>query len=276
VVLDGLEVRGVGAPVWRPPRGIETVSLTWLGSSGTSLLFVAPGRLNLTSAALGSIDLRELTPFRGGTIYDAVASHPSGQAMAFVLQREGAAEVWMASNQGTGAVRLVAPTRARLGPLAFAGNGKVLYYGSRRPDGRRALEVYSLAERRGLAPAWTGKRDVLAVVARRDPAATQLAIDTGSGCGDRRADLSGLDGGPGRPLLPSATRPTSAVGWLDPRRVLLVEGGCAGPFDLWLVDVNGGEPRSLAHGIDRAALRLPDPRPLPAPPNLAALAPAGT
>jgi hypothetical protein len=109
------------------------------------------------------------------------------------------------------------------------------------------------------------------IVGRREPTATQVAIDTGSGCGDRRAELSGLDGGPGRPLLPSATRPTSAVGWLDSRRVLLAEGGCNGPFDLWVVDVTGREPVSLARGIDRAALRRPDPRPLPAPPDLAAL-----
>jgi hypothetical protein len=274
VVLDGLEVRGVGAPVWRPPRGIETVSVAWLGATGSALAFVAPGRLNLTSAALGSIDLRELTPFRG-PIYDAVASHPSGRALAFVLRREGASEVWMASNDGSGAVRLVAPTRARLGPLAFAAGGKVLYYGSRLTDGTRRLEVFSLSEGRSLAPAWTGKRDVLTIVARRDPAATQLALDTGSGCGDRRADLSGLDGGPGRPLLPSAARPTSAVGWLDTHRVLLVEGGCQGPFDLWLVDVNGREPQPVARGIDRAALRWPDPRPPPAPPDLAALAQRG-
>ena len=275
VVLDGLEVRGVGAPVWRPPRGIETVSLTWLGPSGDALAFVTPGRLNLASAALGSIDLRELTPFRGGTIYEDVAGHPSGQGLAFVLRREGASEIWMASNSGGGAVRLVPPTRARLGPLAFAGGGKSLYYGSRLPDGTRRLEVFSLAEGRRLAPAWTGDRDVLAVVGRREPTATQVAIDTGSGCGDRRAELSGLDGGPGRPLLPSATRPTSAVGWLDSRRVLLAEGGCNGPFDLWVVDVTGREPVSLARGIDRAALRRPDPRPLPGPPNLAALGAAG-
>src|SRR5829696_425868 len=228
VVLDGLEVRGVGATVWRPPRGIETVSLTWLGATGNALAFVTPGRLNLASAALGSIELRELTPFRGPT-YQAVASHPSGQALAFVLKDAGATEVWMASNTGGGQARLVPPTRARLGPLAFSAGGKSLYYGSRQPDGSRHLEVYSLAERRRLEPAWTGDRDILAIVGRRDPAATQLALDTGSGCGNRRADLSGLDGGPGRPLLPSASGPTSAVGWLDTRRVLVVEGGCAGP-----------------------------------------------
>jgi hypothetical protein len=274
VALEGLEVRGVGAPVWRPPRGIETVSLTWLGATGNALLFVTPGRLNLASADLGSIDLRELTPFRGPT-YQAVASHPSGEALAFVIRRNGASEIWMASNTGTGAVRLIGPTRAGLGPLAFSSSGKALYYGSREGDGPRRLEVFSLAEAERLSPAWQGDRDILAIVGRRDPAATQLVVDTGSGCGDRRADLSGLDGGPGRPLLPSATEPTSAVGWLDTRRVLLVEGGCEGPFNLWLVNVNGGEPRPVASGIDRAALRWPEPRPLPAPPDLAGLAQAG-
>jgi hypothetical protein len=271
VVLDGLEVRGVGTPVWRPPRGIETVSVTWLGPTGSSLAFVAPGGLNLSSAALGSIELGELTPFRGGAIYEDVAGHPSGQGLAFVLRREGASELWMASNSGSGAVQLVPPTRARLGPLAFAGSGKALYFGSRLPDGSRHLEVFSLAEGRRLAPAWAGERDVLAIVGRREPTATQVAIDTGSGCGDRRAELSGLDGGPGRALLASAARPTSAVGWLDSRRVLVAEGGCDGPFDLWVVDVTGREPVSLARGIDRAALRRPDPRPLPAPPDLATL-----
>jgi hypothetical protein len=275
VVLDGLEVRGVGTPVWRPPRGIETVSLTWLGPSGDALAFVTPGRLNLASAALGSIDLRELTPFRGGSTYQAVAGHPSGQALAFVLRRNGASEIWMASNTGSGPARLVAPTQARLGPLAFSASGKALYYGSRQPGGTSRLEVFSLPGTRKLAPAWTGRREVLAIVGRRDPAATQIAIDTGSGCGDRRADLSGLDGGPGRPLLPTATRPTSAVGWLDSRRVLLVEGGCGGPYDLWLVDVNGRAPQPLAHGIERAAVREPEPRPVPSPPDLAALAQAG-
>jgi hypothetical protein len=275
VVLDGLEVRGVGAPVWRPPRGIEPISLAWLGASGNALAFVMPGGLNLASAALGSIDLRELTPFRGGSTYQAVASHPSGEALAFVIRRDGASEIWMASNAGGGAVRLVGPTRSRLGPLAFSAGGKALYYGAKPPEGPRRLEVFSLAEGRSLDPAWTGERSILAIVGRRDPAATQLAVDTGSGCGDRRADLSGLDGGPGRPLLPSAARPTSAVGWLDTRRVLLVEGACEGPFDLWLVDVNGGEPKAVARGIDRAALRWPDPRPVPAPPDLAALARAG-
>jgi len=273
VVLDGLEVRGVGARVWRPGLGIQPVSLTWLGPAGDTLAFVSPGGLNLELAALGSIDQRELTPLRGAS-YQAVAAHPSGRALAFAVQRDGTAEVWVASNTASGAVK-VAAGQARFGPLAFSAGGKALYYGSKLPDGTRRVDIYSLTAAEPLAPAWTGRRDVLAIVPRRDKAGTQLAIDTGSGCDDRRADLSGLDGGQGRPLLPSAQRPTSAVGWLDNRRVLVAEGDCGGPFDLWVVDVGGREPAIIARGVTRGAVRLPDIRPVPQAPDLTALAAAG-
>jgi hypothetical protein len=273
VVLEGLEVRGVGARVWRPGQGIQPVSLTWLGPTGSALAFVSPGGLNLELAALGSIDQRELTPLRGAS-YLAVAAHPSGRALAFAVQREGIAEVWIVRETGGGEVR-VAGEQARFGPLAFSAGGKALYFGSKLGDGTRRVEVYSLASAERLAPAWSGKRDVLAIVPRRDQAGSQLAVDTGGGCQDRRADLSGLDGGAGRALLPSATRPTSTVGWLDSRRVLVAEGGCDGPFDLWVVDVGGREPAVIARGVERAAVRRPDPRPAPQPPDFGALAAAG-
>jgi hypothetical protein len=271
VVLDGLEVRGVGSRVSRPPRGIAPVSLTWLGPAGNALAFVSPGRLNLEWAAMGSIDMRELTPLRDVT-YQAVAAHPSGRALAFAVQRNGGAEIWVASDAGTGAVALVSAERARYGPLAFSITGQALFYASKLPDGTRRVEVYSLTEGNRLAPAWTGRRDVLATVVRRDRTGAQLAVDTGGGCGDRRAELSDLSGSPGRPLLPASSRPTSAVGWLSSRKVLVAEGGCEGPLDLWVVDVGGGEPAAIARGVDRGAVRSPDPRPVPPAPDLAALA----
>jgi hypothetical protein len=273
VVLEGLEVRGVGARVWRPGQGIRPISLTWLGTAGEALAFVAPGGLNLMLASLGSVDQRELTPLQGAS-YQAVAAHPSGHALAFAVQREGTAEVWVARENAVGAVK-VAAGQARFGPLAFSAGGKALYFGSKLPDGTRRVDVYSLTAAEALVPAWTGRRNVLAIVPRRDKAGTQLAIDIGSGCEDRRADLSGLDGGQGRPLLPSAQRPTSAVGWLDNRRVLVAEGGCDGPFDLWVVDVGGREPAIIARGVDRGAVRRPDLHPAPQAPDLTALAAAG-
>jgi hypothetical protein len=272
VVLEGLEVRGVGARVWRQGQGIQPISLTWVGPTGSALAFVSPGGLNLELASLGSIEQRELTPLRGAS-YRAVAAHPSGRALAFAVQRGGLAEIWLVRDTGGGEVQ-IAGEQAKLGPLAFSAGGKALYFGSKLGDGTRRVEVYSLASAERLAPAWSGKRDVLAIVPRRDQAGSQLAVDTGSGCQDRRADLSGLDGGPGRALLPSAARPTSTVGWLDSRRVLVAEGGCEGPFDLWVVDVGGREPAVIARGVERAAVRRPDPRPAPQAPDLAALAAA--
>ena len=176
----------------------------------------------------------------------------------------GRLEIWMASNAGSGAVRLVGPTRARLGPLAFSAGGKALYYGARQPDGSRRLEVFSLAEGRRLAPAWTGERDVLAVVSRRDPAATQIAVDTGSGCDDRRADLSGLDGG--RAGRCCRRRPA------DRRRRLGQHppgAGGRGRLRRAVRPVAGGRERRRAEAggpRDRpggAALARPPPRPAP-------------
>ena len=220
------------APVWRPARGIETVSLAWLGANGNALAFVMPGGLNLASAALGSIDLRELTPFRGST-YLAVAGHLSGEALAFVLRREGASRSgWPAT-----------PAAARSGWSARPGPGwgrwpsrpaARPYYGARQPDGTRRLEVFSLAEG-APGPGLDGRAGR---PGRRQPARPGRHPDRGRHRQRLRRPPGrpvGAGRRPGRPLLPSASWPTSAVGWLDTRQVLVVEGGCDGPFDLWLV-----------------------------------------
>ena len=225
-----------------------------------------PGGLNLTSAVLGSIDLRELTSFRAAPPTWRWPATSSGEALAFVLRREGASRSDAQRNAGSGAVRW----SARPGPAGAAGllgrrQGPVLR--GQAADGSRRLEVFW--PRRRLAPAWTGDGN-LAVVSRRDPAATQIAVDTGSGCDDRRADLSGLDGGRAGRCCRRRPGPTGAVGWVNTRQVLVVEGGCDGPFDLWL----GRERRRAEAGglRDRpggAALARPSPR--PGPLDLAAL-----
>ena len=269
VVLGGLEVRGVGVPINRPPLSIVPVSLAWIGAGGDGIAFVPPGGLNLESADLGSGGLRELTPLRGAS-YRSVASHPSGRTLAFAVDHGTAAEIWLSTSDGTGAVRLTGAERpTRLGPLTFSISGKALYYGVRLPDGTRRVDVWSLAEARRLEPAWTGRRDVQAIVPRRDLPGGELAVDVGAGCRDRQAILTEPGGGSGRLLLPQATRPTSAIGWLDSHRVLVAEGSCDGPADLWTADTAGGAPRLLARNVDRAGLRRPDPRPAPAPPDLA-------
>ena len=271
VALGGLEVRGVGAPIGRPPLSIAPLALAWTGPTGNALAFVPPGGLNLEMAELGSTQLRELTPLRGAS-YRTVAAHPSGRALAFAVDQGASSEVWLSSADGTGAVRVDGVRRpGKAGVLAFSVTGKALYYAVRLPDGGRRVDVWSLVEARRLAPAWTGRRDVQAIVPRRDLAGGELAIDVGGACGDRQALLTEL-GGSGRPLLPKATRPTSVVGWLDARQVLVAEGGCDGPADLWAVDTGGRAPVLLARGVSRAGVRRPDRRPLPAPPDLAVLA----
>ena len=64
----------------------------------------------------------------------------SGAALAFAVQRDGTAEVWVASDTATGAVKIAAG-KARFGPLAFSAGGKALYYGSKLPGGTRRVDL---------------------------------------------------------------------------------------------------------------------------------------
>jgi hypothetical protein len=65
-------------------------------------------------------------------------------------------------------------------------------------------------------------------------------------------------------LLPDATKPTRAVGWLSPTSVLVATGGCADLLDLSAVDIASGSVVPLVSGVSLAAVRTPVPTP-PAP-----------
>src|SRR5919204_2195386 len=173
VALAGLEVRGVGAAVARPPLEIAPLSLAWTGAAGAGLAFVAPGGLNLQVAGLGADDLRELTPLRDVS-YRAVAAHPSGAALAFAVDRAGGGEIWLSNSDGGGAVRLAAGVAGD--PLAFSSAGTVLYAGVREPDGSRRIDARALGNGRRPPPAWTGRRDVRTILPGPHPAGRAPAI----------------------------------------------------------------------------------------------------
>jgi len=97
-----------------------------------------------------------------------------------------------------------------------------------------------------------------------------MALDVGIGCADRQALLSLLNGEAGTPLLPDASAPTTVVGWTDPSHVLVAEGGCEGPYDLWIAQGAGtGVVLVLfATGVDQSAVRFAEPVPQPPLPDL--------
>ena len=98
VVLDGLEVRGVGTPVWRPARADRDRVAGLAGRQARRPRLRHAGR---PQPDLGRPRLdrpARAHPVPGRLHLPGGGRPPVGEALAFVLQREGASEIWMASN----------------------------------------------------------------------------------------------------------------------------------------------------------------------------------
>jgi len=269
VLLDGLEVRGVGSSAQRPAGTAVPTAFSWGRPVGKAIVFSQAAQLE--KAAIGSGQIDDISPFPA-TAYRDVAYHPSGLAIGFVVvdakYNEGEGEpgysIWMSSNTGADQRRLVwSKTGTEFGPIAFEKGGDQLFYVAHQPSGKWFLARLLLKEGKVSEGQWIGDAPVLRLSLAPSPTTTPLtaglpagaALDVGTGCDDRRAVSSTLDGSEGKPLLPAATRPTTALGWLDPSNILVAEGGCDGPFDLWVANVAEGAPVLLAGHVDVGAVR---------------------
>jgi hypothetical protein len=268
VVLAGLEVKGVGSSVSRPGGTLDPAVVAWGRPVGKAIVFIPPGRDRLDKAEVGG----QVVPVRPveDLTYTEVVYHPSGRAIAYVT-RDGGGRwgLWMATNTGQSATRLQTSGQ-QVGPIAFSFSGRNLYHAVGLAGAGWKVHSYNLLDRRATGVLWQGSGPVQRLVAPKEPGRTpRLALDVGAGCGDRRALLSRLDGGPGTPLLPDADTPSTAIGWLDASHVLVGAGGCGQPMTLWVTDINGGAPVRVADGAEQAAVRHPDLTPTPGLPPFA-------
>ena len=139
-------------------------------------------------------------------------------------------------------------------------------YGARLKDGRQLVIGFDLRKGQPNGDLWVGDRDVLSLIP--GPSEDRALLDVGSGCEDRQALSSTLDGTEGSPLLPDSQGPTTALGWIDGERTLVGEG-CDGPMRLWIVDTSGTDaPVLVIEEADRGAPRVPEPLPPPALPDI--------
>jgi hypothetical protein len=201
--------------------------------------------------------------------FEEVVYHPSGQAVGFVLtHRIDGSAIYISSSTGSHPHRLVWSTSGTVfGPIVFGLDGKTLYYVAHLANGTQLITAADLGTGQLRPGLWRGKQDVLQLVPA--PTAQGMAIDTGTGCDDRVAVLSKLDQTGGSPLLPRASAPTSVIGWVDNSTALIAEGGCSSPMKLWEVNVEeGGTATLVIDGVDRAAVRVPDPTPAPPLPSI--------
>jgi hypothetical protein len=277
VVLADLRVRAVdaAAPHW-PASAAETPEVfDWGHPIGLAIVYAdATGRPAKRFMDDGSTEALPDLP-KGD--YQAIAYHPSGLALGFIVDTGDRQGIWISSNEGTDPERLVfSRSDTVFSSLAFSPDGTKLWWIAQHAGAISEIHWMDLADRsgfstvlsRGLAPTAHGL--LLA------PAGPLIAATQGTGCADTKAMIVDDDGA--HPAIPGAGQPTGAVGWLDATTLLVASGDCDQPVTLFAVGPHGEHATMLVDGVDIGAVRtvLRDaPTEVPAPPQEASPAPPG-
>jgi hypothetical protein len=267
VLLEGLEVRGVTGDAPDLPAVHQRLSaFDWGHPLGLAVVFAdedgVPRKRFVDDGRV--IRLVSLPPGR----YQQVAYHPSGLALAFVLETEEGQEIWLSTNEGEDPQRLVfSEVGTEFTSIAFTPNGRTLWWTAQHEEGYPELHWMKLDDRSGFGTGWRGDRGTVADGLRLPPEGQLKAVTEGSACGDRRALI--VNRGSTTVAMADEPRPTEALGWLDPTTLLVAAGGCGVPLDLYAVDGLGEEaPAALVFGVELAATRTKvtnPPREVPAP-----------
>lgn len=267
VLLAGMQVQGSSpeAPAW-PPTGVTPAVFDWGHPLGLAIVYASgSGRPRKLFMDDGRVE--RLSRLPAGT-YQAIAYHPSGLALGFILDEGDRQGIWLSTNEGLDPQRLVfSRPDTVFSSLAFSPDGREIWWIAQHAGTISEIHSMDLADRtgfetvltRGLAP--TARGLLLA------PAGSLMAATQGQGCADLRAMIVDADGA--RPAMPDATEPTEALGWLDASTLLVAAGGCDEGLQLLSVDASaGGGATVLVTGVDVGAPRtvLEDaPTQVPAP-----------
>ena len=269
VLLSDFRVRGVGgdAPDL-PPIDAAVGPFDWGHPIGKAIVFADDEGIP-RKRFLPEGNLIRLTSLPDGK-YLEVAYHPSGLALAFVVESPDGQEIWLSTNEGEDPQRLVfSQSGAEFTSLAFSANGKTLWWTAQHAEGYPELHFMQLEDRSGFGTAWRGTEGTVADGLRLPPSGDLQAVTEGEECARHRALI--LSGGSTARALPEEPRPSEALGWLDEDTLLVGVGGCGSPVDLFAVDATDEhEPAALVFGVEIAAPRTQvtnPPKTVPAPPD---------
>jgi hypothetical protein len=260
VLLAGLQVAWVtaAAPA-SEATDVQPLAEDWGHPVGIAVVYSEQGSPIPQKLLLETNTTERFHEMPHGTYLD-VAYHPSGLALAYVLERKGVQSIWYSTNEGTDPKRLVFTKEGTtFTDVAFSPDGQDLTYIAEHAEGYPAYHWIDLSDPGTLETGWKG--DVGQYVRRffQAPRGHGVAIDLGETCEDSRAAVLA---GPNaeRPLLPGERRPSSVVGWLDGDTILVSAGPCDGPVDLFAVSSRGGDVTPLVTGVEAAASRAPAPK----------------
>jgi dipeptidyl aminopeptidase/acylaminoacyl peptidase len=264
VLLGGLEVVGGAKAPAHEAGDVQPTVADWGHPVGIAIVFSQEGDSHPRKLLLEEGKIKTLDALPTGSYLD-VAYHPSGLALAFVIEADEEQSIWLSTNEGENPKRLVFSHSGTLfTDIEFSPDGQSLFYTAHHPQGFAAVHWVDLSAPGTLEDGWRSIGDLFVRGFVLAPHGSGIAVDTGDSCESSQAVfIDGLT--KQHAALPDEKRPTSVLGWLDGRTALVGAGGCGSPLDLFAVDSRRGEQAPLVAGVEDAATRVPAP---PAPSTL--------
>src|SRR6185436_2745309 len=270
VLLGGLRVQGLtsDAPTL-PSVGASPSVFDWGHPLGLAVVFADhPGQPEKRFMDDGHVE--QLSSLPKGT-YQGIAYHPSGLALGFIVDEGARQGIWLSSNEGKDAQRLVfSRPETVFSSLAFSPDGQTLWWIAQHPGTVSEVHDMDLTDRTGFGTILSRGLDATAHGLRLAPSGSLQAATMGADCDHQEAMVIDRDGA--SPAIADATGPTAALGWLDASTLLVAEGGCHETQTLAAVSwhQHAGQVTLLAHDVDTGAPRTVlrnAPTEVPAPPN---------
>jgi hypothetical protein len=257
-LLEGLAIEGVDGTTLRTADTENVSTSSWGHPIGKAVVYISSSETDLLKVYPGSQRRDEITPV-SDVRYLNVVYHPSGLAVAFIVDTGARQEIWLSSNVGEDPVRLVFGVGGtRFGSMDFSANGNFLYYGALHEDGSPILHAIDLRNPTTNLGLWRGEpgEQVLGVFASPARDSLQVAMTVGASCDDSRAVVT--EPGQDEQQLPlEKGTPSRVVGWLGDHTVLAAQGGCVSPLSLSSADLGSSAVVPLVAGVDLAAVRRP-------------------
>jgi hypothetical protein len=265
VLLGSLEVKGVaGGPSLAASEG-DVAAADWSRPTGKTIVYAAGSGSSLKKVQLNKAPTQDVTPVPSAT-YLSVAYHPSGEAFAFAINRSDGQSIWLSTNLGAKPAAMVfSDEGTKFGAMGFDVDGKHLIYAAQHADNHAELHSIDITDLTKAPVVWEGPvgRTIPSLIV--GPVNGTVAWTSQASCDDSIAMVHTAAGS--APVMPDATSPTRAIGWLDASHLLVAAGTCDGPLDLSAVDLTTGSVVPLVSGVALTATRAAVPTPFAALPK---------
>jgi hypothetical protein len=268
VVLGDAQVLGVNDVVPATTLKAEPAAMDWGHPVGIAIVYAGESEGVPFKHYLEESRTAKLSDLpRAG--YRQLIYHPSGLALAFILDDKDGTSIWISTNEGADPHRLVfSRSGAVFTSIAFSPDGRYLSWTADHGQ-FAAIHTMDLTDRTTFTDDWR-EEGLQAAGLAISPTGDGLAMTTGGDCASHEARV--VTGENDSLTFDSEGRPSEVRGWLDPSTLLVGVGGCGEQLDLYTWTVGDEDPEAtlVVSGVTAGASRAkapPGPDFVPAPPE---------